>query len=346
MHRLPDSLNTKIHARFYNYLIASLCLLLLIARFTTSIEGVLSWDVFGYYLYLPAKFIYKDLAFSDQSWIKHLMDTYQPSSTLYQVVQIENGNSIIKYSSGTAILYAPFFFIAHWLAPALGFPADGLSQPYQLAVLIGGIVWAIIGIIVFSKIIRRFFDLFTSSILLLLIVLGTNYFQLTAYDGTLLTSNFLFAFYGLVVYYTIKWHDEPKLKYAICLGIACGFCILIRPSEATAVLIPVCWNVHNKESWKEKLSLIRQHVGHILLAGLCIVLVFLPQLLYWKSLTGNYFFYSYVNSGEGFDFLTPYTMKFLFGFRKGWFVYTPLMLFAVSGFYYLYKKNAPLFFQY
>jgi hypothetical protein len=300
--------------------------------------------VFGYYLYLPAKFIYKDLGFSDQSWIKHLMDTYQPSSTLYQLVQIESGDSVIKYASGVAILSSPFFFLAHWLAPVLGYPADGLSEPYQVAVLTGGVVWAIIGIIIFSKILRRYFDLFTSSIVLILIVLGTNYFQLTAYDGTLLTSNFLFAFYALIVYYTIKWHDEPKLKYAICLGIACGFSILIRPSEVTAVLIPVLWNIHHKESWKEKIILIRKYFMHLLVAGICIVLVFLPQLLYWKSLTGNYFFYSYVNSGEGFDFLTPYTIKFLFGFRKGWFVYTPLMLFTVAGFYYMNKKNPALFF--
>jgi hypothetical protein len=344
MHRSPDLSNNKTSPRFYNYLVASLCLILVISRYTAGFEGVLSWDVFGYYLYLPAKFIYKDLALTDQSWIKHLMDTYQPSSTLYQVVQIENGSSVIKYSSGTAILCAPFFFIAHWLAPALGFPADGLSAPYQLAVLTGGIVWAIIGIILLSKILRRYFDLVTSSLLLLLIILGTNYFQLTAYDGTLLTSNFLFAFYALIVHFTIKWHDEPKLKYAIYLGLACGFSILIRPSEVTAVLIPALWNVQDKESWEIKLKLVRQHFSHALAAGFCMVLAFSPQLLYWKSLTGNYFFYSYVNSGEGFDFLTPYTIQFLFGFRKGWFIYTPLMLIAMSGFYYLYKKNRALFF--
>ncbi len=344
MQRLPDLSDSKTSTRSYNYLIASLCLILLIARFSTGISGVLSWDVFGYYLYLPAKFIYKDLAFSDQSWLKHLMDTYEPSSSLYQLVPLENGASIIKYSSGTAILYAPFFFIAHWLAPVLGYPADGLSAPYQLAVLIGGMVWSIIGIIVFSKTLRRYFDVFTSSVLLLLIILGTNYFQLTAYDGTLLTSNFLFTFYALIVYYTIKWHDDPKLKYAICLGTACGFIVLIRPSEVVGILIPVLWNIHDKESWKNKMLLIKRYFLHVLIAGACIVLVFLPQLIYWKSVSGNYLFYSYVNAGEGFDFLAPYTMKFLFGFRKGWFVYTPVMIVAGIGFYYLYKKNSGLFY--
>jgi hypothetical protein len=334
----------RISPRSYNYFIFFICIVLVTIRFSSKIENVLTWDVFGYYLYLPAKFIYKDVAISDQSWLKGLMQTYEPSSTLYQLVTIENGNSVIKYSSGVAILYAPFFFIAHVLASALGYPADGLSAPYQLAILIGSIVWAIIGIITFSKILRHYFDLFTSSILLVLIIFGTNYLQLTAYDGTVHAHNFLFSFYALIIYFTIKWHDTPGYKYAIFLGIAIGFTILIRPSEATCILIPLLWNVHNKESLNRKFNLVKKHFIQFVMTIACVALTYLPQLFYWKSVTGSYFFYSYVNSGEGFDFMTPYTLKFLFGFRKGWFVYTPLMIVAILGFYNLFRKNPSLFY--
>lgn len=338
------SLQQTPSQRSYNYFIVFICLVLVVTRFSSNIESVLTWDIFGYYLYLPAKFIYNDLAISDQSWLKGLMHTYEPSSTLYQLVTIENGNAVIKYSSGVAILYAPFFFIAHILAPALGYPADGLSAPYQLAILIGSLIWAIVGIIVFSKILRQYFDLFTSSILLLLIIFRTNYFQLTAYDGTLHAHNFLFAFYSFIIYFTIKWHNAPSYKYAILLGIAIGFTILIRPSEATSILIPLLWNLHNKESFKAKFNLVKKHIAQVGLMIIFCVLTYLPQLFYWKSVTGNYFFYSYVNSGEGFDFMTPYTLKFLFGFRKGWFIYTPLMIFSVLGFYSLFKRKRSLFY--
>ncbi|MBS1583163.1 MAG: hypothetical protein JST66_13275, partial [Bacteroidetes bacterium] len=40
---------------------------------------------------------------------------------------------------------------------------------------------------------------------------------------------------------------------------------------------------------------------------------------------------SYVNPGEGFDLATPHTMDFLFSFRKGWLLYTPLMVLALIG---------------
>lgn len=338
------SAQQKVSRRSYLYFVAFICIVIVTFRFSNDIQHVLTWDVFGYYLYLPAKFIYKDLAFADKGWLEGLMKSYEPSSTLYQLVTVENGNSVIRYSSGLAILFSPFFFIAHWLAPVLGFPADGLSAPYQVAVLTSGLIWAIIGIIIFSKILQRYFDLLTSSILLVLILFGTNYFQLTTYDGTLLTHNFLFTFYALIIYFTIKWHDAPTYKWAICLGVAIGFAVLIRPSEATAALIPLLWNIHDKESFKRKIIFVKEHFGQVIVSFFFILLTYLPQLLYWKAITGNYLFYSYVNSGEGFDFLTPYTLKFLLGFRKGWFVYTPLMIIAVVGFYHLYKKKPGLFY--
>jgi hypothetical protein len=66
-------------------------------------------------------------------------------------------------------------------------------------------------------------------------------------------------------------------------------------------------------------------------------------MIYWKVITGSFLFYSYANPGEGFDFLSPHTWHVLFSFRKGWLIYSPIMVFALAGFYFLYKKNRGLF---
>lgn len=65
----------------------------------------------------------------------------------------------------------------------------------------------------------------------------------------------------------------------------------------------------------------------------------MPQLIYWKVATGHFFTNSYANHGEGLDFLTPHTWSFLFSFRKGWFVYTPIMLLAVVGLIRAYRTK-------
>ena len=321
-----------------------LCLLLVLFRWLVPPVSGLSWDVFGYYLYLPAKFIYHDIGLGHQEWLQDLMNRYHPSSTLYQIIGTENGGLVIKYSMGLAILYAPFFFLANVMAGILGYPTDGLSMPYQYIMAAGGIIYAAIGLIFLARILRVYFNPSLSTLLLILVVAGTNYFQLTAFDGTLLPHNFLFTLYALLVYYTIRWHIKPLMRYAVITGIVCGFIILIRPAEVVCLLIPLLWTVTDRKSLCEKIQLIRHHYLQVIMVIVCIIMVFIPQMIYWKTLTGHYLFFSYRNPGEGFRFLAPYTLKFLFSFRKGWFIYTPLMIFSLLGFYYLFRMNRSIFY--
>lgn len=66
-------------------------------------------------------------------------------------------------------------------------------------------------------------------------------------------------------------------------------------------------------------------------------------MLYWKIYSGSFIYFSYINPGEGFEFFDPYTYKVLFSFRNGWLIYTPLMFFAIFGFYFMYKANIKIF---
>lgn len=327
----------------YKHFIIFLSLLLVVFRFIIPPTDVLSWDVFGYYLYLPAKFIYGDIHLHDQAWLNNLIDTYSPTATLYQASLLENGNWVIKYSLGLSVLYSPFFLIAYLIAEPMGFPADGLSMPFQYSLAIGGLVYAIIGLIFLYRSLRFYFSNSTTSILLFIIFAGTNYFQLTAFDGTLLSHNFLFTLYAMLIYYTIRWHNKPKIKFAIKLGLLCGLIILIRPSEIVCLIIPLCWNLFSKESLSSKITIFRKKFLHIILFTICMLLIFVPQIYYWKTATGKFLFYSYNNPGEGFDFTSPYLISFLFSFRKGWLIYTPIMIFSLIGFYHLFRDNRKIF---
>ncbi len=328
----------------YKHLLVFLCSILVVFRFFIDPVEVLTWDVFGYYLYLPAKFIYSDLALSSQERLTNLVETYEPTSTLYQLVNVGNGSWAIKYTMGLSILYSPFFFLAHFISEPLGYPADGLSLPYQYCLTLGGLIYAMIGLVYLAKVLLHFFNQYTTSILLVLIFFGTNYFHLTIWDGTLLSHNFLFTFYALLTFFTIRWYADHKIKHAVIIGLSAGMITLVRPSEGICVLIPLLWYAGKQSYFKQKLTELKTHYAQILLAGFCFLLVLLPQALYWKAIIGEYLFYSYTNPGEGLDFLSPYTIEFLFSFRKGWFIYTPIILFSFVGFYHLYQKNKPIFY--
>lgn len=73
----------------------------------------IGWDVYGYYLYLPATFIYNDLGLENNDWIDKTREKYKPSTTFYQATQGEGNKKVIMYSIGYSFIYAPGFFIAN-----------------------------------------------------------------------------------------------------------------------------------------------------------------------------------------------------------------------------------------
>jgi hypothetical protein len=308
-------------------------------------HNILCWDVFGYYLYLPLKFIYHDLGLRDFSILPHIVERYHNTDTFYQVVPLPEGNYVMKYSMGMSFFYAPFFFIGHLAAKIFGYPTDGFSFPYQLSVFIGGIIYSVIGICCLAKALTRFFSSRVIIIVLALIIFGTNYLvHITMYGQNAMSHNYLFTCYALILYLTIRWHETFKLRDIILLGAVCGVGILSRPSEIVCLVIPALWNISGRNSLLEKIKLLLRYRVHVIAFLFMILLFGSFQLIYWKVQTGKFIFYSYGgNAGEGFEFFSPYFAKVLFSFRKGWLVYTPIMIFAILGFIFIYKFNRKIF---
>ncbi|HNW75769.1 MAG TPA: hypothetical protein PKJ28_02680 [Bacteroidales bacterium] len=308
---------------------------------TYNCLSIISWDVFGYYIYLPATFIHHDVGLKDFTWLQSILDTYKPTIGFYQAYVGPTGDYVMKYTMGLAILYSPFFFIAHLLAPVLGYPADGFSLPYEISISLGGLVYAIIGLWFLRKALLRYLPDRIAALTMAVIVLGTNYFQLTAYDGAM-SHNYLFFLYALLFWFSIKWNEKPGWGYAAGLGLVLGMMALIRPTEIIAVLIPVCWGVFNKETLLKKWRLLLDHYGQVIVAGILLFLVGFMQLLYWKLHAGEWIYYSY-EAGERIRLFAPYFMRVMFSFKKGWLIYTPLMAFAILGFIVHFRRNKESF---
>jgi len=307
--------------------------------------NILSWDIFGYYLYLPFQFIYHDLGLKDMNVLQEIVQKYHNSDTLYQILNMPEGGAVMKYSMGMSFFYAPFFFIGHAVALVFGLPADGFSAPYQYSIFAGGIIYSILGIWFLSKVLRHFFNDKISGLILLLLVFATNFpIHNAMYGQNAMSHNILFFTYSLILWLTIKWHETHKMKFILGLAIFCGLTILSRPSEIVCLLIPLLWNVKNLNTLRDKIRLLWNYKVQIGLFIAIIAFIGSFQLVYWKIHTGKFLYYSYgANAGEGFEFLSPYIMQVLFSFRKGWLVYTPIMVFAITGFVVMFKKNKMIF---
>lgn len=303
-------------------------------------QAILTWDALGYYLYLPAHFIYDDLR--TMAFIPKIMADYQPSSSFYQAFQVQGqppGHLVMKYPIGLALLEAPFFAIGHWLAKALGYPADGFSAPYQMSIAYGALAYATAGLALLRRVLLRFFSDLLTLLTLVLLVLGTNYLQYTAYDGAM-THSVCFTLYALLLWCTVRWHETPRLRWAAGIGLALGLLVTVRPSELVAVLLPLLWGVGSGADLRTKTGLAQRHWQHLAAAAVVGLVAVSPQLLYWKWATGHFLFYSYEK--QTFSFLHPHIWEVIFSFRKGWLIYTPLMTLALLGLAMLWRRDRRL----
>ncbi len=197
--------------------------------------------------------------------------------------------------------------------------------------------YTVIGLYFFKKILDKFLNGYYPALIMLLVVFGTNYFHLTA-DAGLMSHNVLFMLVSMFIWFTLKWSENPQIKYAIFLGGISGLIIIVRPNEIVCLLFLIVWLGFSYRTIKNKLF-------HILYAIPAFLIFVIPQMIYWKITSGSIIFYSYQDPCEGFDFNEPYTLDFLFSFRKGWFIYTPLAMIMISSLMFTYKKNKQLFYS-
>lgn len=308
----------------------------------TGVQKVISWDVLGYYLYLPSTFLYDDLSLDKYELYDQLIKQYDLSGTFYQINKTTTGHFINKYSMGMAIIYAPFYFIGDLIASLTEYPRDGFSMPYQLSLQIGGFIYTVLSVLLVFKLLSKFYNQVVVTIVTAAFFFGTNYF-LSATVGNSMPHNMLFLFYGIIIWQTIEWHKTFQTKNIIYLGIASGILILARPTELLALFIPLFWNVTSIASFKGKLQLLKSFKTQLLLFIIILFCFGIPQFVYWKILAGKWLVIDYGNAAEGFDFFIIKFLGFLLSFRNGWFIYTPIMLVATFGFYFLKKRNPKLF---
>ncbi|MBN9483504.1 MAG: hypothetical protein J0H46_09125 [Bacteroidetes bacterium] len=293
-------------------------------------EAAIGWDVSGYYWYIPSVVIYKDLKY--QRFADTVLQKYQPTPEIQQFSRYPDSSCVLTYSSGMAFMYLPLFTVAHILAKPLGYPPDGFSPPYQFALQVGSMLFALFGLWYFRKLLRFFFEDKIVAILLLLLVIGTNYLNYASIDGPM-THSWLFTLYTFLFLNTYYFYRSPAMKYAIRIGLLNGLMILIRPSEMVGVLIPILWGMEtiSMQAIREKLLFFKQHLSKLLVAVICVILVGSIQMFYWKYVSGHWLVFSYGGDDKGFTWLPPHTDVYMFSYRSGWIRYTPLMLLALIG---------------
>ncbi len=296
------------------------------------IKKTIEQDVNYYYGYLPATFIYHDLNFN---YYKN-----PGFKDLVWSLPLPNGKRIQKMTMGTAILYSPFFGIAHIYTQQTGGFANGYSLNYNIALIWAGVFYFILGLFFLSKVLIKFMPDVAVSLVLITLSFGTNLLNYAVMEGALshVYSFFVFAF---TLWIFLKWLDTPNIWFTIILGLSLGLLVLIRPSNITFLLFLGMYFYFKHNNLNQNIRFIISLKWKMVLLAGSALLIWVPQIAYWKFISGHFLVYSYL--GESFYFLKPRIIDGLFSYHKGWLLYTPVMWLAIAGFFFMRDALAKWF---
>lgn len=295
-------------------------------------------DGLGYYLYLPATFIHADY----KNIYEEPKDMELPSSVIWyfeqqrtQAVRTADGHALNQYTYGTALMELPFFLIAYAYESWQAAPNTGYSTVYAYALKASTLFYSLAGLLLIFIILKRYFSSNQALLSVVLIFIGSNllWFTLRQFGMAHIP---IFFLYALLLLLTMKVHEQPSRRLFIAIGFITGLITIIRPADVICLFIPFLYGVYNKDSLKTKRAFLKQHRAKLGIAMLCFIIPIIPQLCYWKALTGSYFFDSY-GGNQQFYWLSPKIIPGLFEGRNGWLAYTPLMYLSLIGLL-LYKR--------
>lgn len=282
-------------------------------------------DAIHYYGYLPAVILHQDMTFK---YVDTL--TYTSAKGMqFNFLTLEDGRRHFKMWAGEAVMLSPFFLLGHAMASINGEMTHGYGPSYYWSIALGAWIYLGLGLLCIRAILRRLkFKDFIVALTILLLGLGTNLMYYASIEMAMshVYSFFLMAFFLLL---SLRLLEKPTVWRGIITGLVLGLIVLTRPTNFIVVVIPLFWGVHSMETFRERLGLLFKEWIVVLLAAVafgCIVAI-QPILWYWG--TGEWLISSYGN--EQFFWSDPQISKVLFSFRKGWFIYTPVLLLIIPG---------------
>lgn len=243
--------------------------------------------------------------------------------------------NVNKRTLGMAVLYSPAFVTGHLLAKHNGEDLTGYSPSYQWTLRWGSIIYSLLGLWLCRKNLRRFFSEWVTFVSLICIWFGTNLFYYT-YSWGEMPHSYLFFLYSFFIWATLKFITDKKSTGLVWMGITGGMIVLIRPTGAIVCLFPLLYGINSVHQLKERLILFISKPLYLFAAFLLFLIPILSQMIFWKIYKGAFTPYTY--GEERFFFNDPQIINFIFSYRKGWLVYTPIMIFSLFGMFTTFKN--------
>lgn len=285
-------------------------------------------DRAGYFIYLPATF---QLGFNGTEYPEQL------DSLTGHGFHLVGSKVRTKYTCGVAIALAPIYLSFHLFNGFVKASSEPFGDLDHLVVDVAAPIALSLGMFFLFTILSSACGVAFSLRSLLGLYATTGLFYYTVGDPGMshVYSFMLFSMLLLLLHRTSG--TLPSTWRLLAIGFTVGWILLIRPTNlvficAAPLVLPLEGNS------------LRTQWGHLFKSRSLLpvlsaaMLVWVPQLIYWKEAFGEWFVWSY--AGEGFsNWKTPYLSLFWFSTNNGAFSYAPILLPFVSGMVLLWRNG-------
>jgi hypothetical protein len=299
-------------------------------------RGILSWgseiiaDMAGYYIYLPATFFYH----FDVSKAPPGID----EKTGYSFCLDHEHNKITtQYFYGVSLLVSPFFFTAHAISLLSGTDeVGGFSWVYNKAFEVASVFYLVLGLFFLKQFLKNYFKESLQYIVVLTTFLGTNLFF---YSIEITLMSHVYSFFTISVFlYAMKefLKDTSRYWYFLLMAVAYGIMFILRPTNCLIGLLFPLWDAMNRKEVINRVKLIL-HPKYIFPLIAIMMVMFIPQMIYWKIMRGTFIYLKY---GESFSFWNhPKFLQVWFSTLNGLVPWSPVTLFFIIGIVFMVIKK-------
>ena len=284
-------------------------------------------DKAGYYVYLPALFLYEFNCSKFPSKVDSLT-----GNGFY--LDPNNNKIQSKYPVGVAVLLSPFFMVAHSYAIVSNNKTDGFSMPYQNAIDFASVFYVLLGLYFLNQFLLNFSNQRLVTFSLISLFLGSNLYYYTIFEGGY-SHVYTFFLFSCWLFLLKKFEKSKDLKYWFLIIAFASLIILVRQINVIFILLSIGLFSSTKDLFTHK------RVKDWLIGIGIFLCILSPQIIYNLYLTQTPFTYSYQN--EGFIYwLNPKWIEVMFGFENGWITTNPIIILSIVGLYFLYKNDKKL----
>jgi hypothetical protein len=333
-------------------LVALLALFAVVLPFVT--HRIYASDEIQYFAYTHSLFFDRDLDFGNE-YMHFYASNPDKFRAIYTDLYLKRESltqlPINVAPIGTGLFWLPAYAVAHLLvslADSLGanIPADGYSQPYITAICLTSYLLGCAGLLLCYFMSRRLFGRRVSAAGVVLTWLATPvvFYTVVAPPWSHATSLFTVT---LFLWYWLRTRKEAGREWRewrewLLLGLCAGLMMLVREQDALFLVVPgLEVAVHLVVQWRKNgvgdRNAIMRPIAGLLLMGVTAAIVFIPQLIAYRVITGQFGPSKVVASK--FTWTSPNALNVLFSPEHGLIPWTPIVVVALAGLAFLWQRD-------